>query len=200
MTKLISSIIGLVLLASCVKDAVTSTSVDYFPLQVGNYWNLSSIGTRSIDTIVSLNGINYYRMVHVQVGPTGITSRDTTFYRKTTDGKVYERGTKSTDEILKFDLGANSDQTWTYAKDPTISINTYPWNATLKSVIDTVQLGNNTIRNCYRYYYDIPQGADEETTIWLAPGIGFVKEFYSGGTIDRKSLTKVRINGIVRQF
>jgi hypothetical protein len=200
MTKFISSLIGLVLLASCVKDTVLPAAVDYFPLQVGNYWVLSFGGTSTIDQIVTLNGIDYYRMIHVQVWPNSSITKDTAFYRKTADGKVYQRGTKSSDEILKYDFGAASGQTWTYAIDPTTTFNPHPMNVTLVSISDTVRLGNDTIRSSYRYYYDVPQTADEETIVWLAPGIGIVKKVYLGGTSDRIALTKAMINGVVKQF
>lgn len=200
MTKSISSLIVLLILASCVKDAVVDSSQDYFPLQVGNFWELSIVGTRTIDQTVTLDGKDYYRMVSVRVWPNGTTSKDTAFYRKSSDGKVYQRGTKSTDEILKFDLTAVVGQPWSYAKDPTRSFNPHPWNVTLNSNIDTTVVKNYTIENCYRYYFDLLQMADDEYNVWLAPGIGIVRERYSGGTPDRIAIKRARINGIERVF
>lgn len=199
MTKLISLLIGLFVLASCTKDAALPVSVDYFPLQVGNFWEMSFVGTRTIDQIVTLDGKDYYRMVSVRVWKSGTVTKDTVFYRKV-EGKVYQRGTKSTDEILRFDLSASSGQTWTYPKDPATTFNPHPWNVTLRTVSDTVHLGNDTLRSCYRYLFDIPQSADEESNIYLAPGIGIVKEVWLGGSPDRIALKRSKINGIEKIY
>jgi hypothetical protein len=198
MTKLISlfnsvGVIGLFLTVSCTKDAITDPGKDYFPLKVGNYWELSYLGTRTIDQIVNLGGKDYYRMVSVTTWPSGTTSKDTVYYRKTTDGKVYQRD-KTANEILKYDLTASQGQMWHYT---TVNqIFPLPWNATLQNKIDTVMVNGSTLETCYRYYFDYPQMADEESAIWLAPGIGVVMERWTGGVSQRIAIKKARINGV----
>jgi len=177
---------------SCKKDNDINSKLsmlesdNYFPLSVGNYWKLDYIPRRTIDKTEQLDGINYYRM---------ISEYDTAYYRKSTDGKVYSR-TKSTNEILKFDLKASVGDTWTYK----VGNSEYTWDVTLTSKTDTIKLNNCTFNNCYRFYYDIPQLADEEYVVWLAPGVGFVEEFYLGGTADRKKILKASINNIEIEF
>jgi hypothetical protein len=202
MTKSISfissiAVIGLLFTVSCKKDAVFNSGKDYFPLNVGNYWELSFRGTRTIDQIVNLDGKDYYRMVSVTVWPNGSTTKDTVYYRKTADGKVYQRD-KNTSEILKFDLTASKGKMWHYTTENPIY--PLPWNATLQNKTDTVVVNNNTLENCYRYYFDYPQTADEESAIWLAPGIGVVREEWIGGPANRIAITKARINGILKEF
>jgi hypothetical protein len=203
MTKSISfissiAVIGLFLTVSCTKDTVIDSSKDYFPLKVGNYWELSYIGgTRTIDQIVNLDGKDYFRMVRVIVWPNGTTTNDTVYYRKTADGKVYQRN-KTTSEILKFDLTAVKGEMWHYTTENPIY--PLPWNATLQNKTDTVVVNNNTLETCYRYYFDYPQSVDEESAIWLAPGVGVVRERWTGGGPQRIAIKKARIDGILKEF
>jgi hypothetical protein len=76
----------------------------------------------------------------------------------------------------------------------------HAWHVTLFSKDDTVKTGDYTFLNCYRFLFDIPEMADEERVVWLAPGIGFIEEFYPGGTADRKVLTKARIDDVEIAF
>lgn len=161
-------------------------SNDYFPLHIGNSWSLDFIPERTISKVENLDGKDYYRLT---------SEYDTVFYRKSSDGKVYSR-TKTTNEILKFDLNANVGDTWTYKSDKS----NYTWNVTLTSKSEAVELNSYTFHNCYRFYFDVPQLADEELIILLAPGVGFVEEVYLGGTSDRKILKQVKISGIEIQF
>jgi hypothetical protein len=189
---LLKLFIGTALLAltSCESSESDNTNIlngeDYFPLHVGNYWKLSGMPERLVDITETIDNTTYYRIV---------SSWDTTYYRKTDAGKIFER-TKTTGEILKFDLAADAGQTWTYeSNNPK-----YTWRATLLSKNETVELGQTTYKNCYRFYFDIPQMADDEHVIWLAPGIGFIEEYYSGGTAGRKALTKAKIDGVEIEF
>ncbi len=159
---------------------------DYFPLHLGNFWELTKIPKMTIDTNETLDGKNYFRMV---------TAFDTVYYRKTTDGKVYER-TKASDEILKFDLSANADDTWTY-HDETFEEG---WHVTLVSKTETVELDGVTFENCYRFYFDVPSWADEAHSIWLAPGIGIIEQSFAYGTAGGKVLEKAKIDGVELEF
>jgi hypothetical protein len=167
-------------------------SADYLPLQVGNYWELGdkvTTLTMLIDKIETLSGIDYYRLL--------LNHKDTLYFRKTADGKVYERG-KSATEVLKFDFSVSQGDSWSYAIDPesTDALSArFPWNVTFQSKVDTVQRSNYTFQNCYRYYYDQVQEADEEYFWCLAPGIGFVKQTGTGWGISIR-VKKVIINGV----
>lgn len=192
---LITSVVltGLLILASCAKEKADLEpnflidGKDYFPLQIGNYWKLSYEiikTTRTLDIEETVQETNYFRI---------ISGRDTIYYRKTADGKIYEKS-KISNEIIKFDLNAEVGHTWTY-----IDYYTDIWNATLMSKNDTIIVGTHTFTNCYKYGYDIPQSADEEHIIWLAPDLGIIQEHWYGGFGTQK-LTSVKINGVVTVF
>jgi len=184
---------GLIINISCEKEKENNPDTKlasikgagYLPLEVGNYWKLSNISDKMIDKVVNIGGNDYYRLI----------SEDTSYLRKTEDEKIFER-TKSSDEVLKFDLSAEVGQTWTYKHDNLDNT----WYATLSSKNDTIKLDNYTFYNCYRFYFDVPLMIDEEHVIWLAPDIGFVQECYLGGSGDKIKLEKVIINGIDIEF
>jgi len=106
-------IICILLSVSCEKkkDNNIDSSLDlltdkgYSPLQVGNYWHLSYLPERRIDTTEEIEGVAYYRM---------LSDQDTLYYRKSENGKIFRR-TKDSDEIVKFDLSAEVGETWTYS-------------------------------------------------------------------------------------
>ena len=184
---------SLFMLTSCEKDKSDLDSKidlldsnDYFPLHTGDYWELDFIPKRTIDKEIEIDGIDYFQQ-NSEYG--------TIFYRKTSDGKIYQK-TETGNEILKFDLNAEIGKAWTYKFDGSDFI----WNATLTSKNETIELDNHTFFNCYRFYFDVPQLADEEHIIWLAPGVGIVEEASFGGTADRKKLNKAGINGVEIHF
>jgi len=67
------------------------------------------------------------------------------------------------------------------------------YTVTMMSKTDTVKIGNTTLTNCYHFYFDDPQLADDEYSIWLAPGIGCIKTIYEGVN-PIKTLVKARIH------
>lgn len=69
---------------------------DYFPLHIGNYWELDFLPKRTIAEVKEFDGIYYFQQN---------SQNDTIFYRKTYDVKVYQK-TKGKDEIIRFDLNA----------------------------------------------------------------------------------------------
>lgn len=181
---------GLILFSSCEEednDVVLKINSldqnDYFPMHLGNYWDFSFTSDRFMDITELIDGIYYYRVV---------TEHDTVFYRKTVDGKVYEK-TKRSNEILKFDLNADEGDVWICDSENMM-------NASLISKNETIILDNHTFKNCYKYFFDSPQLVDEEYFIWLAPGVGFIEIQYLGGASTRILLKNVIINGVEIQF
>jgi hypothetical protein len=170
-------------------------TTDYFPLHLGNYWKIGS-DLITIDSMKNINDTIYYRKV-VPYGEWGN-------YRKTADGKVYTRSYiygNNKQEVLNFDLVAPEGHTWSFTT--TGDRWEKKWNATLISKNATVRVGDFLFKNCYKYYFDSPQWADEEHIMWLAPGIGLVKiasdgieSTYEGG----RTLTNVQINGVEIDF
>jgi hypothetical protein len=62
-----------------------------------------------------------------------------------------------------------------------------------------MMVGRYLVTECKSYYYDEIQSADEENTITLAPGIGFVKE-YANAWGAGQILKSAKINGQVFNF
>ena len=190
------TIIGLMLFTSCEENLKEENvenenlNLDYLPLQEGNYWELNYVGTRSINGIVMIDGKEYFQMINT-ASWTSVPRKDTTYLRKTADGKVYSRTLKS-EESLLYDFKAALNQSWQ--------------NGTMRVTLNRTEgekyLGNLKIQNCYSFYCDPrPQSADDEYDIWLAPGIGFVYVNYSGGVYNQNYILKrARINGIERSF
>lgn len=184
-------ILSLLLFISCNKDDIDSKinmldTSDYFPLNIGDYHKLDFTPKRTIEKVVEIDGIEYFQQN---------SDYDTLFYRKTSDGKIYQK-TKIQNEVLKFDLNAETGTSWNYKFDGSELI----WNATLTSKNETIKVDNYTFENCYEFYYDIPQLADEEHIIRLAPGVGIVEEVYLGGSADRIIIREVKIHGVEIQF
>ena len=65
---------------------------------------------------------------------------------------------------------------------------------TISLSVSTLDIGNKTLKNCKAYYYDVDNWADEEYTVTLAKGIGFVKE-YSNAWGNGALLKSATING-----
>jgi hypothetical protein len=177
------AVVQLMLFTSCQKSLQTGNlDGDYFPLQVGNYWEFNFIGTKTIDEIVTLDGKEYFRMVSAYS-----TFRDTTYYRKTSDGKVYSRKLK-TAEGLMYDFRAEVKDSWKNG-DMTITLN---------KIDGEKDLGTLKLKNCYVFYQDPKLSwADDEYIWWFAPGIGFVYYYALGGVYNQNYiLKKSRINGV----
>lgn len=86
---------------------------------------------------------------------------------------------------IKFDLDAKVNDTWKFNK----------WNVSLASKADTVFINDTFIGYCYLFYLDIPEMADDEHTIWLAPGIDFVQEMCHEWVYTVIKQEKAEING-----
>ena len=192
-------LITLYAIVSCSKskDLEVHQIQDYFPLQVGNYWefkNPSWAGTYlfQIDSIKKIGGKEYFRMIKKE----GIY-QDTVFYRKDPFWIVYERRI-GLDEVIKYNFGVPTGYHWEYVDHYKI-FNGQTWIVTLGAKSDTVKSSNYIFENCCRYFNDIDRMADEESVWWLAPGVGVAKYTYLGG-IGSQRLIKSRINGIEKEY
>jgi hypothetical protein len=186
------ALIALFVFSSCQKDDQVVNSIDdYFPLQVGNYWEFKSYNGQTfkyqIDSVKNLDGVNYFRMLR--------SATDTIYYRKDPYWKVYERR-RTTAEVLKFDFGVPAGYRWALPPDP--AFNNRIWMITLQSKTDTVKSNHDTFEHCCRYYIDIETVADEEYWWVLAPGVGFVKNWNAWFPPSR--LIKAKINGVEREY
>lgn len=182
------AVIGMLLFTSCGKKLESGgTNSDYFPLQVGNYWEFNQMGTKSIDRIITLDGKDYFRMISVFSN----LMKDTLYLRKTSDGKIYSRKLTSAESLL-YDLYAPVNDSWQNGE----------MKVTLTKIDQEKVLGNTTVKHCLVFYCD-PRlmMADDEYTWTLAPGIGYVYYFALGGTYNQNFiLKKALINGVETSY
>ena len=180
-----------VLFISCSKEALLKADIralrqhGYFPLHIGNEWDyLSGLQVRT-DIQETIDGIEYYRFISSRGN-----RADTTYYREDSH-KIFEKSVGRL-EILRFDLKAKERETWSFEEFPDTP---YQFIASLTDKDATVDTENFEFRNCYQFYYDIPELADDEHEIFLAKGIGLVKQVYWGGFQVEPGLIRVKING-----
>ncbi|MBN1950688.1 MAG: hypothetical protein JW801_05765 [Bacteroidales bacterium] len=146
-------IAALVFMACEKKNVILSD--DYLPLEVGNYWKLEFIDTTRVTGTTEIGGKEYYILE---------TPQYSTYYR-VENGKVYV-STSGEKGDLKFNLTADAGDDWMYGE----------YVVTLHSKTDTVVVGDTPIPDCYHFGFDVPGMCDEEHSIWLAPGIGFIRK------------------------
>lgn len=174
----VCGIIACLLLNACKEEVLPLDKLtnDYLPLAVGNYWNIDKFGLRKINETKVFDGRTYYAITQ---------SHDTSYARKEGDKIIeYDLGKTS----VMFDLTADVNDTWQYRN----------YTVTLKSKTETISIGGQAIKNCYKFYFDIPAAADDERTIWLAPGIGFIQQQCHGECTGGKGLLKeMKLDGKV---
>lgn len=177
----ICGFIGIFFLSACKENKVSLEGLDnfYLPLAVGNYWKIDKVNTRTITETKVFDQKTYYAIT---------SSYDTSYVRNEGDKIVeYYKGKTS----VRFDLTADVNATWKY-RDYVVK---------LTSKTDTITIGGEAIKNCYRFYFDIPAMADDEHAIWLAPGIGFIQQECYGECIGGKNkLKELKIEGKVYKF
>lgn len=180
-------------LISCDSSDDIPAQSDYLPLQVGNYWDFKSSNTSSDEIVehrevvdeVRLNDLDYFLLVSTW---SGHSNKDSVYYRIEPNGRVYKYR-KNIFEENRFRLNATEGETWSY-QVPVDDIA----HITVRET--TVTISKRKFRNCKEYYYDVEQWADEEYSITLAPGIGFVKEYSPAWGLGQV-LHAAKINGRV---
>jgi hypothetical protein len=179
----------MILMISCSKEA-SMEDIGYFPLHVGNQWDYIKGDEVRTDAIVTLDDKQYYRFISSTPD-----FRDTTYYRRV-ENKIYETKDGS-HEYLKFDLDPKENETWELSFVPNAEDK---YIATLRSRDVVIETDNFIFEDCFEFYYDIPRWADDEFTIFLAKGIGIVKQIYWGGFPMEPGLKRVLINGVETVF
>lgn len=187
---------------SCDHDDKQEIAFDnnYLPLSVGNYWEFSDLGPSPGPSVISehrevmgritLNSYEYFLVVSTRQFVDG-PFVDSLFYRIADNGYVYTYRKNYSDEAQDLRLNGLDGDSWTY---------NYLDEETRVTLTETsVDLSSGPVANCKNYYRDTIQSADEEYTISLAPGIGFVKEYSNAWGLGH-ILKSARINGVVRTF
>jgi hypothetical protein len=176
-TKLILTLFaaGVFLTFSCKKDETISFPVtgEYLPLQIHNYWLIDHYDQIDVTGTQVIENKEYFVLVQ---------GTDTNYYR-IENNKVFVRRL-DVSESVKFDLTANVGESWQFQG----------WNVEMASKTDTVVINNTKIPNCYRFFFDVPVMVDDEHSIWLAPGIGFIKMTCGFCPFPSLNLIKANIN------
>lgn len=174
-------VVTILLASSCAKEESISIpmSGDYLPMQVQNYWEIEHTDKISIINTKVIDSKTYFEFLQ---------GADTTYYRSE-NNKIYARKSTGT-EAVKFDLTASTNGRWNF----------HDWNVTLVSKNDTLLINHTKIPNCYHFFFDVPMMADEEHSIWLAPGIGFIKIDCGFCPYPFLNLVKARVNNVEITF
>lgn len=174
----------------------------YLPLEVGNYWNFETISSsqvqepnqihREVTSIVTINNHDYYLLVNTSTN-SAYTYKDSSYYRVDNNGYVFiYRKSSPRFEDNRFRLNGNNHDTWSYPVESGDE-------AHVTLTMESVTLGNVTLANCKSHFFDVVRWADEENTITLAPGVGFVKEYSNAWGIGQE-LKSAKIGDRVFNF
>jgi hypothetical protein len=175
---------------------VTIKDDDYFPLQIGNYWEFSTAHPggdatsfkREIVGKTEIQGMEYYTFVSTNLNN---QYRDTIYFRKDEQQHVYRR-VKLEPEINVFRLNAAEGEHWKFG-----NINDAEYDV-MVNVLE-IQLGSEHLSNAKVFSYDASQLADEEYYVTLSKGIGFsIEGSYAWGFTS--TLQRARINGLEYTF
>lgn len=155
---------------------------DYLPMQAGNYWEIEHSIRITITGSKVIDNKTYSEFVQ---------ANDTLYYR-IENGKIYARHLTEP-ETVKFDLSANVNDIWVYNSGA-------EWNVKMISKTDTLLINHTKVANCYKFFFDIPMGADDEHYIWLAPGIGFIRMDCGFCPYPFLNLEKAKVNNELITF
>jgi len=172
---------------SCEKDNSTKVelSSDYFPLKVGNYWNFEHVGKYMVSETQMVNGVEYFKIA---------TDYSTTMLYRNHDNKIFTKESSlDNSEVMKFDLTAEVNDTWTYGNG----------NVTLVNRNATVTIGEMQIDSCLKFNFRNENLIDYGYSIWLAPRIGLIQQTCQecfGSSFVTMKLVKVNINNQETEF
>lgn len=186
--------------AGCEDEELNLAENNFFPLQVGNYWEFhpyaqnlqgdKTVVKMEITTTQEFLGVEYYLMVRKSEGPYGIYI-DTAYYRTNEIGFVFQR--LKTGEITNpYRLGAKDGERWS---------SSFPANGddmSVEYVNEPIMINSTLFENCRVFEYDKEEWIDEEYWTTLAPGIGIVTSHSAWGF--RRDLKRAIINGVEYDF
>lgn len=169
--------IGCVLLlfaSCCKKEPIVTFTNDYMPLEVGNYWQMNHAEKQEIVGEIAIFNKNY-----------SILKQGTfSSYWRIENDRVFESDSVGNETVI-YNLAASVNSSWKSGD----------WIITLKSKNDTVTINGKHYPNCFKFYFDIPQAADEEHFVWLAPKIGYIQKECGFCLNPISYLEKARIKG-----
>lgn len=175
------------------------TENNFFPLQVGNYWEFHPFPHPSSDeTVVKMeitstqefSGVEYYLMVRKSEGPYGVYI-DTSYYRTNEMGFVFQR-LKTGEFVNPYRLGARDGERWSS------SVPANGVDVSVRYIDEPITVNSTLLANCRVFAYDKEEWIDEEYWTTLAPGIGIVTSHSAWGF--RRDLKRAVINGVEHNF
>jgi len=191
MKKYFVFVIVIAICLACSNDetpTIEYPKCDYFPLQVGNKWYYKS-STTEITGKETINDQEWFIMTKSYVHENQEPTIYRIYYRKTEDGKVYQKSDENNDSFLVFDLKIGFKQSWKYTDGDN------QWKVSTGDDFETIKLEDSSITNCRSYYYDIPEAVDDEHVKILAPGLGLISSSsLAWGFSD--TLQRAVINGL----
>lgn len=159
MKKLSALLLIIPALFSCQKDHITKIEPgsEYFPLKVGNYWNYDLDGKYLVKDSQLYEGKEYFEIIN---------DYGTSSFYVIRDNKVYVRDLFiNNKEEMKFDLVAQTNDTWTYG----------PGSVTLTNRNATITIGNLQVDSCLQFDFYNRNLIDYGSSIWLAPHLGLIQ-------------------------
>jgi hypothetical protein len=198
MKKTILFVVVALLAFSCHEDDDTVQIVgdDYFPLQVGNYWEYEpasnmDLSTKDAKSIITgtkvIDGHEYAVMVRT-FGYAHADYVDTVYYRTTSDGFVYSRTNRDDEESNVYRLAASKGDSWIVDED----YFSFEGRMAVTEVAPII-LNTTTIDDCKTFYFNVETMADEEHYVIIGPGYGIIQSGSAWG-FDR-ILKKAFIDG-----
>lgn len=193
-------LLSFIVIAGCDDRDFNLAKNNYFPLQVGNYWELRPpaqdpqndqvVVKMEITGTQSFSGVEYYLMVRKTEASNGV-SVDTAYYRTDNNGFVFQYW--KTGEITNpYRLGAKDGDRWQLSDASTEDDMRVTYYST------PVEINSTEVEDCRLFSFDKENWADEEHYTTLAPGIGIVTTHSAWGF--RKDLKKAIVNGIEYNF
>jgi len=162
---------------------------NYFPMNIGDTWNYRH-RTDEVKGVKTFNNRTYYEVQSDSYDNTGqYYNSYKSYYRVEPGEKVYQLNSDSSTEFLIYDFTVPVNHSWT----------SQDWNITNSTDSKVITIKNNHIGNCIEFDYDIPQAADDEHAIILAPGIGrIITASFAWGLGD--TLQSAHVNGVYYDF
>lgn len=188
------------LVAGCEEHEFDLGGNNFFPLQIGNYWEFhapvqnpqgdNTILKMEITTTKEFGGEEYYLMVRKTEGSYG-SYVDTLYYMMNDNGYVYQR-LKTGELTNPYRLGAMHGSRWRSSLSATSD------DISVMYIKNPVVIHSSLVENCREFKYDVEDIIDEEHWTTLAPGIGIVTMHSAWGF--KKDLKKAIVNGVEYNF
>ena len=165
----------------------------YLPLQVGNYWRFEAPNALGFDaeyTIideVEIYGKSYFQF-HIKSATGTVDEYEGLSYYRIDSRDVvhFLRDSVNSIETVYLNLGAPDGYQYK-SSDYTATVRT-----------ESFDLNGHVLDECKSFYYDIPTTYDDEHSVTLAAGIGYIFIHASFGRTAQ--LVEARINGVEHTF